>query len=136
MTNVFIISDHNMFSYGLENLLGHEPQFKVVGRELNTDVALKKIEKLKPDVVVIYSDNPSREFKSIAVNVLKTRTETKVVGLNVHDNTCCTYQVKQWLSNRVSDLIEAIKHPASGVADHYCREPIVEPIITVDQPLK
>jgi len=109
MPSIFIISNHIMFSYGLESLLKQEPGLKVMGQETDAAKAIKRIEEIRPDVVIIYTDEALDSSSLIIINILKVHPKAKVIGLNVQNNIFYVYQASEWTVTRWDDLVKAIR---------------------------
>ena len=105
MKRVFILSSHPLFSQGVESLLRQEPGVDIVGRETDVDKAIERIKELQPDVVILDSGDPTPELMCI----LREGVGTKVIGLNLQDNTIGIYRGEQRVVKSIEDLIEAIE---------------------------
>lgn len=105
---VFIISPHLMFGSGLESLLGHEALINLVGRAKNVEQAVVPIQTLKPDVVILDSDELSRNDLSSVIRILDINPHGRVIGLSLHHNKAYTYQVNEVTVNSPADLLQII----------------------------
>lgn len=116
----FIISSHLMFQHGLESLLSQQNGVDIVGRATNPDLAIEQIKTLQPDVVIVDSTKLSAEVISKIIRVLSDYRDTKVIGLNLHDNQLTLYQRNQsvaveyqkleWQVDGITDLLNAISY--------------------------
>src|SRR3954464_8433585 len=83
--SIYLIDDHPMIVQGISLLIDAEPDMKVVGSSSVWTVALKEIEKLKPDVVLLdvtlANANGVEVLKNLKVHV----PEQKVLMLSMHD---------------------------------------------------
>lgn len=113
-----------MFQHGLESLLNQQDGVDIVGRASSPDLALEQIKTLQPDVVIVDSTKLSADVISKIIRVLSDHRDTKVIGLNLHDNHLALYQLDQpatndyqkleWRVDTVTDLLKAISYmPAS-----------------------
>jgi YesN/AraC family two-component response regulator len=50
---IFLADDHTIIRQGLGKLLEGEPSFRVVGEAENGREAVRKVEELKPDIVIM-----------------------------------------------------------------------------------
>ena len=109
MKRVFILSSHPLFSQGVENLLRREAGLDIVGREADADKALERIKEIRPDVVILDCAEPECDPTLAVMRILREGLETKVIGLNLQDNTICIYRGEQRVVKDVKDLVEAIE---------------------------
>jgi DNA-binding NarL/FixJ family response regulator len=115
MRRVFILSSHALFSHGVESLLRQEPGLEIVGRETDVDRAIERIQELRPDVVIFDNNDPEADFRPVVMRILREGLGTKVIGLNLRDNTVCIYRGEQRVLKEVKDLVEAIETWKSAV---------------------
>jgi DNA-binding NarL/FixJ family response regulator len=110
MKRIFMLSTHPLFSQGVESLLRQETGLEVVGRETDVDKAVERIRELQPDVVIVDSADPTCDPTLAVMRILREGVGTKVIGLNLQDNTVCIYRGEQRVVKEVKDLVEAIEH--------------------------
>jgi DNA-binding NarL/FixJ family response regulator len=109
MRHVFIISSHPLFGQGVESLLRQEAGLEIVGRETDVDKAAEHIQELRPDVVILDCGDPACDPTPTVMRILREGLGTKVIGLNLQDNTLCIYRGEQRVVKEVKDLVEAIE---------------------------
>jgi DNA-binding NarL/FixJ family response regulator len=109
MMRVLILSNHPLFGQGVESLLRRETGLEIVGREADVDKAMERIKELRPDVVVLDSGDPACDLTPAVMRILREGVGTKVIGLNLQDNTICIYRGEQRVVKEVRDLVEAIE---------------------------
>ena len=114
MVTVFIIASHLMFSRGLERLLRQESTLRIVGLEQDGARAVKQIRVRQPDVVIMYGNDKSNDFKVTVVDVLNISPHSKVIGLNLQNNISFIYQATRWVTEDVSGLVDVINSQSSG----------------------
>jgi DNA-binding NarL/FixJ family response regulator len=112
---VFILSCHPLFGQGVEILLRQEPGLEIVGREADVDQAVEHIHELRPDVVIFDNNDPEVDFRPVVMRILRKGLGTKIIGLNLRDNTLCIYRGEQRVLKEVKDLVEAIEARRSEV---------------------
>jgi DNA-binding NarL/FixJ family response regulator len=112
MKRVFILSSHPLFSQGVENLLRREAGLDIVGRETDADKALERIKEIRPNVVILECAEPTCDPTPVLMHLLREGVETKIIGLNLQDNTLYIYRGEQRVVKEVKDLIEAIEPPS------------------------
>lgn len=108
MKEIFIISNHAMFSYGLESLLRQKPDFEIVGQSEKLNAAIDQIKALAPDVVILDTDGPPSGRSKDIVRILESVPGVKIVGLSLQNNNIHIYQTRRWIASGVEDLLEAI----------------------------
>jgi FdhD protein len=81
----------------------------VAETKINADRAIERINELRPDVVILDSADPAWKATPTVMRILKERLGTKVIGLNLHDNTICVYREERRMAKEVKDLVMAIK---------------------------
>jgi AmiR/NasT family two-component response regulator len=109
MIRVLILSSHPLFGQGVESLLRHEPGLEIVGWQADVDDAIERIKELQPDVVIMDSGDPVCSPTPAVMRILREGVGTKVIGLNLQDNTVCIYRGEQRVVREVKDLVEAIE---------------------------
>jgi DNA-binding NarL/FixJ family response regulator len=118
MRRVFILSCHPLFGQGVESLLRREAGLEIVGQETDLDQAVERIKEIRPDVVILDCAEPARDPTLAVMRILREGLGTKVIGLNLQNNTLYIYRGEQRLVKEVKDLIEAIEplppEPASS----------------------
>ncbi|MCJ7548437.1 MAG: hypothetical protein MUQ30_02005 [Anaerolineae bacterium] len=105
---VFILSSESLFDLGLESLLRQEAVLEVVGHEADLDQALVRISELSPDVVVVNSADASCRPTAAMFRLMNGTPGTKIIKLNLQDNTVCIYREEQREVEVVSDLARFI----------------------------
>jgi TorA maturation chaperone TorD len=113
MKRVFLLSCHPLFGQGVELLLGQEAGLDIVGRGTDVDKAVEDIRKLRPDAVIVASSNPEDDLAPMVMRILREGAGTKIVGLDLRDNTICIYRGEQRFVKEVEDLVKAIEHNPS-----------------------
>ena|GEM_PF-464785 len=109
MKSIFVLSGHPLFGQGVEILLRQEAGLDIVGRETDVDRAMERIKELRPDVVIVDSGDPACDPTPAVMRILREGVGTKVIGLNLHDNTVFIYRGEQRVVKEVKDLVAAIE---------------------------
>jgi len=82
--NLFLVDDHTVVRQGLAKLLDAEPDFKVIGEANNGREAIKRVEKLKPNVVLMDIAMPLLNGIEATRHITKAVPQTKVIILSMH----------------------------------------------------
>ena len=108
MTRLLLISDYALFGQGLESLLSEVPDVEIVGYAHDLETALPQVRQRQPDVVIL-GDGLTNEQTPVAVmRILDVAPATRVIGLNLADNTACTLYGTRRAISTVSDLVSLI----------------------------
>lgn len=128
---ILIADDHTILRQGLRPILESEGEFKVVGEASTGLDALAKIEKLRPDVVLLDLKMPSLGGLEVLRKVQQAFPRTQVVILTMYQKEAhvlealrhgnCSYVMKGADSEL---LIEAIRAAARG--ERFLSPPITE----------
>lgn len=121
MKRVFMLSNQLMFSRGVENLLSGRANVELVGHENDAARAVKRIQELRPDVIILDSKDPASASSRVVASILKEAPGAKVIALNLADDKIRVYHGEQRAANSVDDLLEVIdqsESTASLIAPH------------------
>ena len=83
-THVLLANDHAVVRDGLRALLEAHPDLRVVGDAANGREAVKQVERLRPEVVVMDIGMPELNGIEAAVQIRRLFPATQVVILSVH----------------------------------------------------
>ena len=83
---VFLADDHAVLRAGLRALLSREPDMEVVGEAASGSEALKKVEELQPDVVLMDISMPGMEGLEATAQIKQRAPGTKVLILTMHED--------------------------------------------------
>jgi DNA-binding NarL/FixJ family response regulator len=112
MTRIFMFSHLPVLSQGVEILLSKEQGVDIVGRETNVEQALVRIREQCPDVVILDGGLQASDAATVAMRILET-VKTKVIGLELEDNTISIYRRDQKSVHSIGDLMAAIEDDRS-----------------------
>jgi len=118
---VFLADDHTIVRQGLAKLLEEEPQFKVVGQAENGREAVKMVEALKPQIVIMDISMPILNGIEATRLIKKSCPQTKVIILSMHTHDryiaeLLNLGVSGYLlkDSTGSDIIQAISAAVKG----------------------
>ena len=81
---VFLADDHTIVRQGLAKLVEGESHLRVVGESENGREAVKKVESLKPDIVIMDISMPLLNGIEATRQIKKISPQTKVIILSMH----------------------------------------------------
>jgi DNA-binding NarL/FixJ family response regulator len=82
--NLFLVDDHTIVRQGLAKLLNAEADLKVIGEAENGREAVKKVEKLHPDVVLMDIAMPLMNGIEATRQITRLSPRPKVIILSMH----------------------------------------------------
>lgn len=118
MKRIFILSPHPVFAQGIETLLSCDATLEVVGLEVNVDLAIERIKRLGPDIVIFDHAAQGCEYASVLSRLLDAKPGIKIIGLNLQDNMLCIYSQEQRVVREPEDLRKAIEE-GSGASEFH-----------------
>ena len=83
---ILIVDDHQIVREGLISLINKQPDMEVVGEAEDGRSAVKLVNKLKPDVVVMDISMPDLNGIEATKQILSEDPDVKVVGLSIHSD--------------------------------------------------
>jgi DNA-binding NarL/FixJ family response regulator len=86
MIRVLIVDDHPVVRNGLRALLNAQPDIGVVGEASDGEGALRQIEALRPDVVLLDCCLPGPEGPAVAAAIRERHPAVSVLALSAYDD--------------------------------------------------
>ena len=86
MIRVFIVDDHPVVRNGLRALLNAQPDIVVVGEASDGEEALRQVEALRPDVVLLDCCLPGPEGPAVATAIRERHPTVSVLALSAYDD--------------------------------------------------
>ncbi|MEP7199917.1 MAG: response regulator transcription factor [Chloroflexota bacterium] len=127
---IVVVDDHEVVRLGLKSLLARYPQFEVVAEAGNASEALDRVQRYKPDVVVMDIRLPGKSGIEATREITQQHPSTKVIMLTSYAEDellfdaiaagAAGYVLKQIGSN---DLVRALDTIGRG-------ESLVDPTLT------
>jgi DNA-binding NarL/FixJ family response regulator len=108
---ILIADDHALFRQGLRKLLEEERSFRVVGEAADGAETVKRVQQLKPDVLLLDISMPRRPGLEV-LHELKTsaaRVRTIILAASIEK----------------SQIIEALQHGARGIVMKECASDVL-----------
>jgi DNA-binding NarL/FixJ family response regulator len=119
--SVVLVDDHNLVRRGFRRLLEDDAGISVVGEAGDGHEALKLVESLKPDVVVMDFALPSMNGAVATRRIREVSPSTAVLILSMHEEatyvrTCLEAGARGYLLKNAMDLelVSAVKKAAAG----------------------
>lgn len=120
---IFLVDDHPLFRYGLMSILNEYPGFEVVGDANNSNEAWPKIEKVRPDIVIMDIFMPNSDGIKCTSLIKQKLPKTEVIILTISDNNevflnAIKAGARGYLLKGVGvvEMVDAIKQVAKGEA--------------------
>jgi DNA-binding NarL/FixJ family response regulator len=118
MVRILIADDHALFRQGLRKLLEEEPGFRVIGEAADGVAAVKCVNELKPDVLLLDISMPHRSGSEALLELEASASRVRTIILAA--------------SIEKSQIVEALEHGARGVVLKECASDLLmESIRTV-----
>ncbi|MDH5719635.1 MAG: response regulator transcription factor [Spirochaetia bacterium] len=118
---IFLVDDHLILREGLKHILSETDLYEVSGESGDGREALEKIEKMKPDIVILDISLPSLSGIEIARQVRKFHKEIKIIMLSQYDNEeyideLLKYGIHGYMlkDSAADDLLKAISEVLKG----------------------
>ena len=95
VARVLIVDDQTLFRSGLARLLDEDPRTKVVGQAADGSEAIKQVEALKPDVVLMDLKMPGTDGIEATRRIVADHPEVKVLILSTFETDSYVLQALQ-----------------------------------------
>lgn len=118
-TKVLLVDDHPIVRTGIRNLLERSTEIDVVGEASDGFEALKLVEELSPDVVLLDMEMPGMNGSEVAIRLKQAGSSVKILALSAHEDK---QYIQELLTNGASGYLvkdeapEAIIEAVRGVA--------------------
>ena len=134
-TRIVLADDHTILRQGLKSLLAEESDFQIVGEASDGQEALRLVERLKPDVLVVDVMMPGMNGLEVTRQVHERFPGTRVIVLSMHSreayvveaihNGASAYVLKD---SQAKDLVNAIRDVVKGL--RFLSRPLTERLIS------
>lgn len=121
MISILIADDHDIIREGIKSILRDQKDYKIVDEAVNGEEVLQKIQKFKPDILLLDIAMPKRSGLDVLEQVSYLSPKTKVIMVTVHRTNIYVSKafklgVKGYLhkENVVEELIPALRSLAGG----------------------
>ncbi|WP_088036452.1 response regulator [Evansella clarkii] len=86
MIKIMLVDDHGVLRDGLKNILHLEEDLKVIEEAVSGEEALRKIDKAKPDIVVLDINLPDKNGVEITKEMKQKYKDVKILILTMHSH--------------------------------------------------
>jgi two-component system, NarL family, response regulator NreC len=131
LINIILADDHHIVRKGLQALLSSETDFKIVGEAGDGLEAVRLVEKLKPEILVLDLMMGGINGLEVTRQLNKKCPQTGIVVLSMHSNEAyvlealrCGAKAYILKDNTTDDLVHAIREVAAG--HRYLSAPLSE----------
>jgi DNA-binding NarL/FixJ family response regulator len=83
---IFLADDHQIILDGLSSLLEKQTNLQVIGTATSGRETIEKVQKLKPDILILDITMPDINGIDIAKQIKKSMPEVRIVALSIHQN--------------------------------------------------
>jgi len=84
-SRILIVDDHPVVRRGVRLLLSENPKWEVCGEAADGEQALREIEELIPDVVILDISLPAMSGLELVPKIRKIAPSTKIILFSIHD---------------------------------------------------
>lgn len=84
---ILVVDDHDIVRQGVRAILRTRPGWEICGESDNGVDALKMVEELQPDVVVLDVSMPGKDGLAVASELRQRKAACKTVVLTMHNST-------------------------------------------------
>ena len=132
---IFLSDDHAILRDGLKHIITSNPDYEVIGESGDGRDALEKIEKMKPDIVILDISMPSMTGVEVARNIKKYNPNIKIIILTQYDSSeyikqLLKYGVEGYIlkENASDELLRAIGEVQKG--NNFLSPEITKKVVT------
>ena len=136
MPTVILADDHAIVRHGLRTLLENEPGISLVGEADDGLAAIRLVEQLRPDILIVDLMMPGLSGLEVTRQVRKCSPQTRIIVLSMHANEAYVLEALRHgalgyvlKGSQVRDLVQATQQVAAG--RRYLSPPLSERAIEV-----
>jgi DNA-binding NarL/FixJ family response regulator len=136
MPTVILADDHAIVRHGLRALLETEPGLSLIGEADDGLTAVRLVEQLKPDILIVDLMMPGLSGLEVMRQVRKCSPQTRIIVLSMHANEAYVLEALRngalgyvLKGSEVRDLVHATQQVAAG--RRYLSTPLSERAIEV-----
>jgi DNA-binding NarL/FixJ family response regulator len=110
---ILIVDDHEMLRRGVESIIKRNALGEVCGEGENGEEAIRKVQELKPDLVILDVTMPVISGLEAAREIRRIAPSTKIVILTMHNST----QIAEAVREAGADALVVKTEAASNLAE-------------------
>jgi len=121
---VVLADDHPVVRTGIRNLLGRSPDIQVVGEASTGEDALRLVDELTPDVLLLDMEMPGLKGVEVAQKLHEAGTPVRILALSAYDdkqyiqelleNGAAGYLTKEEAPDTIIDAIRGVSQGEQG----------------------
>ncbi|EGL82054.1 two component transcriptional regulator, LuxR family [Caldalkalibacillus thermarum TA2.A1] len=93
--SILIIDDHTMFREGVKRVIEMNPDFEVVGQAGDGEEAMRLVQELKPDVILMDINMPKMNGVEATEEILRHSPDSKIIILSIHEDESYVFRTLQ-----------------------------------------
>jgi len=86
MIRIVLADDHPILRVGIRDLLDEQSDMEVVGEAANGDEAIRLVNTLKPDVLLLDMNMPGKSGVEVAREIVKRHRSLRILALSAYDD--------------------------------------------------
>jgi len=131
---ILVVDDSVVARRVISDILSEEVDFEVVGTAPNGKLALKKIERLAPDLVTLDIDMPELDGIETLAAIRQSHTGTRVIMVSNHTQRGASITVEALFLGASDYVTKAAKSSSRESAREYLREQLVPKVRALSFP--
>lgn len=112
---ILLADDHDVVRCGLRSLIERHPGWQVVGEAVTGREAVKKAERLRPDIVILDIGMPELNGLDVSRQILKALPRTEVLVVTMHESEQLVRQAMESGARGYVVKTEAARHLVNAI---------------------
>jgi hypothetical protein len=108
MKRVIIFCNRAVDASGLNFLLAWDACLGVVGWEIEPDEAIRRIQQIQPEMIIIAHDETPLSPSPEAERLIQETSDTTIVEIGLRDRKVWIYRGEQAILRQIEDLLESV----------------------------
>ncbi len=125
--SLFVVDDHPMTRFGIRELIGTTDNLSVIGESDNAEDTLEKVQKLRPDLLLVDLTLRGRSGLELIKDLRKVQPDVEILVFSMHEETFYAervlrsgargYVMKSESSDRLLEAIHSVLQGKVFVSD-------------------